>query len=454
MPLPVPCPHGETLPDRDTSAPEPGAGVPAAIRWLFPAADGRCTRLSSSSVVLGREGTTDARLEGPSVSRRHAEVRREGPLVIVRDLGSTNGVSVNGALVELVPLAVGDRLRLGDWVGLVVDAASAGDTCTYREWAPGLAGGPVLAPIVETLRKVAPEPIPVLLEGETGTGKECIAKALHTWSGRRGPFVAVNCSAIPEALAEGQLFGYRKGAYSGASNAHLGPFREANGGTLLLDEVSDLPLAIQGKLLRVLEEKQVQGLSEPQSTLVDLRIIAATQLSLADAARAGTFRQDLFFRLHGFPLRLPPLRERVAEIPYLFFYFLQREKKGQLPTLKGTFLEQLCLYDWPGNVRELLQLVRRLVILHAEEPVWGRAQLPRTLVAHPSGAVDPAALNKEHLAEALRGALRQAGGNLARAAEKLGITRQRAYRLVGEWNDFDLEALRSERGKVAPGRGK
>ena len=288
-----------------------------------------------------------------------------------------------------------------------------------------------------------------------------VTRSLHQWSGRSGPLVGVNCAALPESLAEGELFGYRRGAFTGADKPSPGFFRSAEGGTLLLDEVTDLPLPLQAKLLRVLEEHEVQPLGEPRPIPIDVRVIVAGQQSLLEASRQGHFRPDLLARLDGLTVHLPPLRSRREDVPPLFSHFLTELGQGCVPSVEIDFVERLCLHDWPFNVRELLLLVRRLMVLHAGESTWKASYLPARIgdpsvprmattgaatsqplprpqaSAVKAGPVEPVEL------PALVTALRASGGNVARAAAMLGISRQRAYRLM-EGQAVDLESLRNQ----------
>jgi transcriptional regulator with PAS, ATPase and Fis domain len=195
------------------------------------------------------------------------------------------------------------------------------------------------------LQRAATSDLPVILEGETGTGKEVVTRCLHQWSVRSGPLVAVNCAALPEALAEGELFGYRRGAFTGADKPSQGFFRSAEGGTLLLDEVTDLPLPLQAKLLRVLEEHEVQPLGEPRPIPIDVRVVVAGQQSLLEASRQGRFRPDLLARLDGVTVHLPPLRSRREDVPPLFSRFLTELGQGCVPSVEVDFVERLCLHD-------------------------------------------------------------------------------------------------------------
>ena len=410
-------------------------------------------------LTIGRDEACDVHLTGSDVSRRHAVLRRgpEGKEAIIADLGSRNGVRVNGRLVAEAPIGPGDVVRLGGWVGIVT--ASPGP---FEEIAPGLWAGGSLQKALALLRQAAVSDLPIVLEGETGCGKEVVTRALHRWSGRSGPLVAVNCAALPEGLAEGELFGYRRGAFTGADRASLGYFRGADGGTLLLDEVSDLPLVLQAKLLRVLEERAVQPLGETRPVPIDVRVVVAGQQPLIEVMRAGRFRADLLARLDGLTVQLPPLRARREDVLPMFSRLLEAHGQGQPPAIDVDLAERLCLHDWPFNVRELVLLARRLLTLHGGEGTLHAGHLPKRIA---EGALDLVASNSvgktsetalpappRPMAEpvelpALVVALRASGGNVARAAAILGISRGRAYRLM-EGKAVDLEAMRGEPEKA------
>jgi two-component system NtrC family response regulator len=376
----------------------------------------------------------------------------DGAGVTIADRGSRNGVRVNGRAVAESPIGLGDVVRVGGWVGVVT--ATPGD---FVQIAPGLWGGAALQAAVEPLRRAAASDLPIVLEGETGTGKEVVARAIHRWSARGGPLVAVNCAALPEGLAEGELFGYRRGAFTGAERASAGFFRSADGGTLLLDEVSDLPLALQAKLLRVLEEQEVQPLGETRPVAIDVRIVVAGQQPLREVVRSGRFRADLLARLDGLTVRLPPLRDRREDVLPLFSTLLQELESGPLPALESDFAERLLLHDWPFNVRELVLLAKRLLTLHGGEVTLRAHHLPERIgdarAVAPGVPADPSArrgpeperpaATESVELPALMVALRTSGGNVARAAAMLGISRQRAYRLM-EGQAVDLEALRKQ----------
>jgi transcriptional regulator of acetoin/glycerol metabolism len=428
-----------------------------ALVWLFPMAGGDPLRFhgEGGELTIGRDDTCDVRLTGSDVSRRHAVLRRgpEGEGTTIADLGSRNGVRVNGRLVDEAVIGLGDVVRLGGWLGIVTASPGA-----FEEIAPGLWGGGALREALAQLRQIASSDLPVVLEGETGCGKEVVSRALHRWSGRSGPLVAVNCAALPEALAEGELFGYRRGAFTGADRASPGYFRGADGGTLLLDEVSDLPLLLQAKLLRVLEERAVQPLGETRPVPIDVRVVVAGQQPLLELMRAGRFRADLLARLDGLTVQLPPLRARREDVLPMFSRLLEAHGQGQPPAIDVDLAERLCLHDWPFNVRELVLLARRLLTLHGGEGTLHAGHLPRRIGERGGDLVSPRSVDQASegvlavpprpMAEpvelpALVAALRASGGNVARAAAILGISRGRAYRLM-EGQAVDLDALRGE----------
>ena len=227
---------------------------------------------------------------------------------------------------------------------------------------------------MENVRSVAPLSSPVLLLGDTGVGKEVIAGAIHNASLRRDePFIKVNCGAIPETLMDSELFGHEKGAFTGALNHKRGRFERAHNGTIFLDEIGELSLEAQVRLLRVLQEKEIERVGGTESINVDIRVIAATHRNLNAMILEGKFREDLYFRLNVFPIYIPTLRERKGDIPGLVQHFIQKKSRDlkltAIPTLAPKALDQLLAHHWPGNVRELENAVERAIILHREEPL-------------------------------------------------------------------------------------
>jgi DNA-binding NtrC family response regulator len=296
------------------------------------------------------------------------------------------------------------------------------------------------------LEKAAALDITVLLLGETGTGKELAARAVHYHSARREKrFVPVNCGALPADLVESELFGHARGAFTGAAAAKPGLFEEAQGGTLFLDEVGELPLPAQVKLNRALQEKEIRRVGDTQALSVDVRVIAATHRDLREEARGGRFREDLFYRLHVFPVTLPPLRERPDDVPLLARHFLSKHARAlrcERAGFEPEALARLCGYGWPGNVRELENAVERAVAVSGGELI-GVADLPAEVASAPPAALlDAAALARlpyrEAVAEGrerisrdyLVALLAEFGGNVTRAAERAGMERESLHRLL------------------------
>lgn len=293
---------------------------------------------------------------------------------------------------------------------------------------------------VSLARKVADTDASVLILGESGVGKELLSHMVHGLSRRaRGPFVALNCAALPESLAEAELFGVNKGAYTGAILSRPGRFERAHRGTLFLDEIGTLNSAAQAKLLRVLQDGEVERVGDTGSRLVDVRIIAATNVDLEEAVKRGQFRADLYYRLNVFPIVMPPLRERREDIPALLDHFMRRASQKQGKRLMGidpALIDAACHHDWPGNIRELQNMVERAVILAEPGQVLGLrhfSNLAQAVVhGQPPAAVGAPGLPSLEEAEVrlLRLALDEAGGNLSAAARLLKTSRQTlAYRL-------------------------
>jgi two-component system response regulator HydG len=312
---------------------------------------------------------------------------------------------------------------------------------------PGLLGSSrATRELRELIAKVAPSEATVLVRGESGTGKEVVARALHAASARAaGPFVAVNCAAIAESLLESELFGHRKGAFTGADRDREGLFEAARGGTLFLDEIGEAGPAIQAKLLRVLEERRINRVGDPREREVDVRVVAATNRPLEQAIAAGRFREDLYFRLLVFPVDVPPLRARLDDVPGLAAHFLARLGRtgAELP---GPALQRLREHHWPGNVRELRNVIERAHILAGDDPVTDAHILLDVAAPARADAADPAPADLDLDANArklIRAAIARAGGNKTRAAQLLGITRRTLYSrlkllgLEGESGDDD-----------------
>jgi DNA-binding NtrC family response regulator len=402
------------------------------LDWVWPTA--RRVPLQGARLSIGRDESAAVKLDGAGVSRQHAELYRQGPLYVLRDLASTNGTWLGGRRIEHAPVSPGSVIRIGNWVG--VFGLRREDAPAFGELAPDLFGGAELAELLDPVKRAAGSNLPVLLVGETGTGKERFARAVHHLSGRRGPFMAVNCAALPEPLAEAGLFGYRRGAFTGAEQASAGYFRAAHGGTLFLDEMPELSLALQAKLLRVVEDGQVLGLGESNGVTVDVRIVSATQTPLTELVAHKRVRQDLAARLSGLEVRIPSLAARRADIAALFMQFLRKQCGGRAPVVEARLVEALSLHAWPQNVRELELVTRRLLAVHGHEHSLRRRHLPAELasltedIGNADRAPAPLEARREHDLSRLQKVLEHNGGNLTAAAATLGISRQRIYRLL------------------------
>ena len=310
------------------------------------------------------------------------------------------------------------------------------------DWRALLVGSsPAILEVLELIRLVAARRSTVLIMGETGTGKEVVARAIHLASPRaRQPFTAVNCAAIPKDLLEAELFGHVKGAFTGATSARAGRFEQAHNGTLLLDEIGDMPLELQSKLLRALQEREFQRVGSSETIQVDVRVLAATNINLLARVKQGKFREDLYYRLHVVPLRVPPVRERKEDIPVLVNHFIGKvslHEKIQPKTVPDATLRQLMLYSWPGNVRQLENALEMAMVLSADRSELVPSDFPfpggygdspveiteERLVKLPEGGLDFEAVIGRIELDLLDQALRRVNGNKKLAADMLHLKR-------------------------------
>ncbi|MCZ7586667.1 MAG: sigma-54 dependent transcriptional regulator [Deltaproteobacteria bacterium] len=312
----------------------------------------------------------------------------------------------------------------------------------------------VMLDVIKQIEKIAPTDFSVLLHGESGTGKELVAKAIHVASARRDrPFVAVDISSLTPTLVESELFGHVRGAFTGATQTRPGYFALAHGGTLFLDEIANIPYELQGKLLRVLETRRVTPIGGQQERAIDIRLVCATNRDLAALVEAGTFREDLFYRINVIPILLPPLRERAADIPLLATHFLESAKRKSAARIDGFTTEamaKIVAYGWPGNVRELKNIVERIVatvdgprieVRHLPPEITGRApavspaeEIPKNVeeLKEAKRAVRELAYERIEQQFLLR-ALKEAGGNVTRAAELTGMQRTNFHALMRKY---------------------
>jgi two-component system response regulator GlrR len=324
--------------------------------------------------------------------------------------------------------------------------ASGGDEAAQlnahtESWRADLiTGSSVMESLLAEAHLVALRDVSVLIQGASGTGKEVLARAIHKASPRSAkPFVTINCAAIPEQLLESELFGHTKGAFTGAVSAHKGLFQSAEGGTLFLDEIGDMPVALQAKLLRVLQEKEVRPLGANQVVPVDVRIISATHRSLEDAIAEGAFREDLYYRLNVVRLNLPSLRQRREDIPLLARYFLRllnQKQAHQVNDFTPEALEKLIRYDWPGNIRQLLNVVEQCCVLCTSDlaPLALVSRALQDLHEKPGGIL-PYAEAKQHFdREYLIQLLKITNGQVSEAARMAGRNRTEFYRLLHRYH--------------------
>jgi DNA-binding NtrC family response regulator len=398
------------------------------------------------TVVLGRSRDADVMIGSTSLSRKHAALHL-GPSMRVEDLGSANGTLVGGRAIpprSPVELRVGEPVQLGSVIVIVQyeDGASA-PTSALTSGGEAREGRPAIA-LSPATQRIASSGISVLILGETGVGKEVMAETIHLRSPRApNALVRLNCAAFAEHLLESELFGHEKGAFTGADQSKPGLLEVAGGGTVFLDEVGELPLALQSKLLRVFEQREVMRVGAVRARPIDVRFLAATNRDLEAEVASGRFRRDLLFRLNGFSLVIPPLRERRAEITPLARAFVEeaarRSGRGPAPLLSEDAIALLEAHPWPGNIRELRNVIERAVVLcvgdvlereHLILDSAGGARLALTPAATgPQGGdrPDPAAALRAEL-EALErqrivDALNRAGGNQSAAAKELGMSR-------------------------------
>jgi DNA-binding NtrC family response regulator len=295
--------------------------------------------------------------------------------------------------------------------------------------------------IFAVITRVAPTRATVLLAGESGVGKDLIARAIHYHSPRRDrPFVKINCTAIPENLMESELFGYEKGAFTGANTSKPGKFEQADTGTVFLDEIGDVPPAIQVKLLRILQEREFERLGSNKTLRADLRVVAATNVDLRAALEQGTFREDLYYRLNVVPINIPPLRARKEDIPFLALHFvakLSADLDSKANSISDAAIERLMQYDWPGNVRQLENVIERSLVLSSSRTLTPEDirlddnTRTRNSTAAPSDHFLPDGMSLDAYEQSIiREALRRASGNKSQAARLLGLTRNALrYRL-------------------------
>jgi len=387
-------------------------------------------------VLLGRgERVFELAFDDPAMSARHAEVRSHGAQMVLTDLGSPGGTRLNGApLREARGLVEGDVFRLGNtsFVYTAGNRLLAIPEDRNHGQAELTGTTPSMEAVRRSIEAVARHPRTVVVTGETGTGKEIVARLLHRQSGRTGPFLAVNCGGFTEGLLASELFGHVRGAFTGAIAEQQGLFRAANHGTLLLDEAGDLPLGLQPALLRVLETWTVRPVGTSRDVPVDVRVIAATNREIVSLVQRGLFRADLYARLAQWIIRIPPLRDRREDIPALTRALLAElgvPGRGLTPDLE----EALLIHPWPLNIRGLSNVLGIAAIAtQAGEPLALGAEASTALEdGHLDPVETPLEVPKLELDKAcLEGLLIQFGGRVAEVARHVGVSRPKMYRLL------------------------
>jgi transcriptional regulator with PAS, ATPase and Fis domain len=373
------------------------------------------------------------------MSSRHARIEPSFGRWVLTDTESKNGTIVDGHTTKRAVLTDGSLIELGHTLFLFFERLSIdSEAPAMVELTPseGPTGFTTLMPAwageLARLRQIASSEIPMLIEGESGSGKEVIARAIHGQSGRHGAFVPVNCGALPDNLVESELFGYKKGAFSGAQQDHDGLVRAANGGTLFLDEIGDLPASSQAALLRVLQEREVMPVGGTRAVPIDLRVVAATHRDLDDMVAEGTFRHDLFARLAGFRVAVPTLAERRTDLGILIGALHSRMFPPEHPGFDIDAARLLLRYPWPLNVRELEQALATAQVLAGAEAI--RAEhLPDTVrTGRPPGAPRPVVLNEndQKVRDQVVAALREHQGNVSAVARALDKDRKQIQRWI------------------------
>lgn len=391
-------------------------------------------------ITIGTSELCDLRLTDPTVSRRHAAAEPGTFGIRFTDAGSRNGTWVGDCSLTDVELPPGTKLRLGSsWVVVELDTDRAQDGQTdsgesHQRFGRFLGASKRVQALYSTLHRVAPTDATILLEGESGTGKELLAEAIHEHSARASePFVVVDCGAIAETLIEAELFGHEKGAFTGADRARPGAFERANGGTVFLDEIGELPINLQTRLLRLLDRRHVARIGSEQRIDVDVRIVAATNRDLEREVEESRFRLDLYHRLAVVLVRVPPLRERNDDIDLLAHEFA-RQLGAANDLLSADILTRLRSHRWAGNVRELRNYVERLVLLGDQQAEPTDDSADPFLNAALSGL--PFRQARAQLLDAftekyIEDMLKRHNGNVSKAAESAGVARRYFYRLKG-----------------------
>ena len=398
---------------------------------------------AGTPVRIGTSSENDLVLSDDTVSRRHAELQPTPLGMRVRDVESTNGIVLGGVRLKDgfvtgdFQIALGETWIAVQWLGETVDR----EQVQTDRFGDVLGCAPRMRELFADLERIAPAEISLLIEGETGTGKELVARSIHAVSPRRDePFVVFDCGAVAPTMVESELFGHERGAFTGAQGTHIGMFEQANGGTLFIDEIGELPLELQPKLLRALEKREIRRIGARQTIAVDVRIVAATNRNLRSEIQQGRFRQDLYFRLATTHVAVPPLRDRMEDLEQLVEYFLGLERPPRhTSAVPAQVWEMFQNHRWPGNVRELRNAVQRLTVTpdrplhhdHVETATGGGTA--QSFVR--DGAVVPLRIARREAGDEFERAylefvLGRSGGNVTRAAASAEVSRQMMQKLM------------------------
>lgn len=417
-------------------------GIRCALRVGSGTLSGTEVSIPPIGLIVGAAPGSGLLLTDDAVSGRHVSIIPSATGIEVTDLGSRNGTWINGVKISKVTIPIGTRMRVGATELLLIDRDSYAEIPPSAKTAFGeLVGRSVsIRTVYALLERAAQSNAPVLLLGESGTGKELAARAVHTEGTRKdGPFVVFDCGAASSSLLESGLFGHKKGAFTGAHADQLGAFARAHGGTLFLDEIGELPLALQPKLLRMLERGEVLPLGGTREEKYDVRIVSATHRDLSVEVSKGTFREDLYYRLAVIDVEIPALRHRLDDISDLTQHFLARAGRV-FGKIEGANLDRLCGYAWPGNVRELRNVLTKAVALGA--PAAPFSELPILVRSSGHGENPPPVLANEPFLEAkerilsdferayMQDLMKRANGNISEAARIAGVERKHLYKIL------------------------
>ncbi|MDP3001422.1 MAG: sigma 54-interacting transcriptional regulator [Bryobacterales bacterium] len=431
--------------------------------------EGAFYMLPEQEITVGGDPSNLLVIDDAAVAPFHCAIDGRGGDFRLRNAGATSGLTVNGLPVDQRTLVHGDEIRIGEtlFLYLAYEAETPADFRLQREIErlelenrrlqaashvdhDMVGDSPAIRGVYQFIAKVAPTESTVLIDGESGTGKELVARAVHRNSRRATkPFVALNCAAIAETLLESEMFGHEKGSFTGAVAQKRGKLEAADGGTIFLDEIGEMSPGLQAKLLRVLQEHEFERVGGTRTVRTDLRVVAATNRDLAEQARKGAFRQDLYYRLNVVKVTMPPLRDRRPDIPMLAQYFIQKfARRASRPVagLSPAARDLLLRYDWPGNVRELENAIERAIVMGSTEFILPE-DLPETLFEEaPPQPGAPLTLFHETVNDAKKQvilrAFDQAGGNYTDAARLLGLHPNYLHRLI---RNLDLKSALKNR---------